>query len=91
MRTIEEVVDEIENIEIDDINVSRAVSIAERLDEILEIHRTEKLTGYWFIDERPESNRETICSNCEQPIFKFHKLDFDYRPNYCPNCGAKME
>ena len=46
--------------------------------------------GHWFVDERPESNREIICSNCEQPIFKYHKMDFDYRPNFCPNCGAKM-
>lgn len=51
----------------------------------------EQKVGCWFIDERPESNREIICSNCEQPIFKFHKLDFDYRPKYCPNCGAKMK
>ena len=48
-------------------------------------------SGEWFIDERPESDREVICSNCDQPIFKYHKLDFDYRPKYCPNCGAKME
>lgn len=47
--------------------------------------------GHWFVDERPESDREVICSNCEQPIFKYHKLGFDYRPKYCPNCGAKME
>lgn len=47
--------------------------------------------GQWFIDERPESDREIICSNCEQPIFKYHKMDFDYRPKYCPNCGAKMQ
>lgn len=46
--------------------------------------------GHWYIDERPESDREIICSNCEQPVFKYHKLDFDYRPKYCPNCGAKM-
>lgn len=50
---------------------------------------TEK-TGRWFVDEGPESNREIICSNCEQPIFKYHKMDFDYRPRFCPNCGAKM-
>lgn len=50
----------------------------------------EDVTGHWFVDERPEGDREIICSNCEQPIFKYHKLDFDYRPNYCPNCGAKM-
>ena len=47
--------------------------------------------GQWFIDERPESNREVICSNCDQPIFKYHKLDFDYRPKYCPNCGKRMD
>lgn len=46
--------------------------------------------GHWIIDERPESDRETICTNCDQPIFKYHKLDFDYRPPFCPNCGAKM-
>ena len=46
--------------------------------------------GQWFVDERPESNREIICSNCEKPVFRYHKIDFDYRPNYCPNCGAKM-
>lgn len=51
----------------------------------------EPKTGHWFVDERPESDREIICSNCEQPIFRYHKLDFDYRPKYCPNCGAKMK
>ena len=51
----------------------------------------ESRMGYWFVDERPESDREIICSNCEQPIFKYHKMDFDYRPKYCPNCGARME
>lgn len=47
-------------------------------------------TGHWFVDERPESDREVVCSNCDQPIFKYHKLDFDYRPKYCPNCGVRM-
>ena len=51
----------------------------------------ENIHGEWIVDERPESNREIICSNCEQPIFKYHKLDFDYRPNFCPNCGASMK
>jgi len=50
----------------------------------------EPKTGHWYIDERPESNREVTCSNCDQPMFKYHRLDFDYRPKYCPNCGAKM-
>lgn len=50
----------------------------------------EPKTAHWYIDERPESDREVICSNCEQSVFKYHKLDFDYRPKFCPNCGAKM-
>lgn len=65
--------------------------MGEYLRKTLKMLQAEPCTGYWFVDERPESNREIICSNCEQPVFKYHKLDFDYRPNYCPNCGAKME
>ena len=61
------------------------------LMDVLEKQMQEQRTGHWFVDERPESNREVICSNCEQPAFKYHKLDFDWRPIYCPNCGAKMQ
>ena len=45
-------------------------------------------TGYWFVDERPESDRKVICSTCEKPIFRFHKMSFDWRPEYCPHCGS---
>jgi hypothetical protein len=63
--------------------------LKERVDKLPPVTPQPK-TGHWFIDERPESDRETICSNCEQPIFKYRKLDFDYRPKDCPNCGTKM-
>ena len=46
----------------------------------------EQKTGQWRIN-----NRELICSNCDKSIFKHHKLNFDYKPKYCPHCGAKME
>lgn len=62
----------------------------EALDIAIKTIEQKEKTGHWFIDERPESGKEVICSNCEQPVFKYHKLEFDYRPNYCPNCGAKM-
>ena len=58
--------------------------------KLLEELEQEPKRGHWYIDERPESDREVICSNCEQAVFKYHKIDFDYRPNYCPNCGADM-
>ena len=60
------------------------------LETAIQVLEQEPKIGHWFVDERPESNREVICSNCEQTVFKYHKLDFDYRPKYCPNCGAKM-
>lgn len=71
-------------------NAGNMGEIIENLEAISKALEQESRKGHWFIDERPESNRETICSNCEQPIFKYHKLDFDYRPSFCPNCGADM-
>lgn len=71
-----------------DTNAFGTMDIAKSV--ILKALEHEPKKGHWFVDERPESNREIICSNCEQPIFKYYKLDFDYRPKYCPNCGAKM-
>lgn len=66
--------------------------IMEYIDKIPSVeNKGEPKIGHWFIDERPESDGEIICSNCEQPVFRYHKIDFDYRPNFCPNCGAKMK
>ena len=63
---------------------------AEACNMAIKALEQEPKVGHWYIDEKPESDREVICSNCEQPIFKYHKLDFDYRPKYCPNCGCRM-
>lgn len=46
--------------------------------------------GYWFVDERPESDREVTCSVCEEPVFRYND-HIDWRPKYCPHCGAKMD
>lgn len=73
-----------------DLDVPYKREIAENILIKLSSVTTIRPKGRWFVDERPESDREIICSNCEQPIFKYHKMDFDYRPKYCPNCGAEM-
>ena len=64
--------------------------LRKRINSLPSVNPQEPKTGHLFVDERPESDREIICSNCEQPIFKYHKMDFDYRPKYCPNCGCRM-
>lgn len=65
------------------------VDLMQKLSDLPSVTPT-RPTGQWFVDERPESDREVVCSNCDNPIFKYHKLGFDYRPKYCPNCGARM-
>ena len=52
-----------------------------RLLESLENQKT----GHWFIREGGN-----VCSNCGDTQFKYTSLDFDWRPHYCPNCGANM-
>ena len=38
--------------------------------------------------------RDWRCSECGEKIHKVRNVDgycYDDKPNYCPNCGAKME
>lgn len=38
--------------------------------------------------------RDWRCSECGGKIYKVRKVDgycFDDKPNYCPDCGAKMD
>lgn len=38
--------------------------------------------------------RDWRCSECGEKIHKVRTVDgycYDDKPNYCPNCGAKME
>lgn len=38
--------------------------------------------------------RDWRCSECGEPIYKVRNVDgycYDDKPNYCPNCGAKMD
>ncbi len=38
--------------------------------------------------------RDWRCSECGEPICKVRHVDgycYDDKPNYCPNCGAKMD
>lgn len=66
-------------------NLAKAMIEAEPAADVATV-----VHGYWFIDERPESDRKVTCSVCEEPVFRY--LDtIDWRPKYCPHCGAKMD
>lgn len=43
----------------------------------------EPKTGRWIDVESLDSALWYVCSECGETDF--------YRPNYCPDCGAKME
>lgn len=42
----------------------------------------------WEIIESEEYRNLCECSNCKDWIVLYRK---DYFPNFCPNCGAKMD
>ena len=52
----------------------------------------ERRTGRWI---PADSQCGIRCSICGVPVDDFcHSIDYidlDYEPNFCPNCGAKME
>lgn len=66
-------------------------SVSNQLDKDIEAFEiaiknleTQK-TGHWFIKEGGN-----VCSNCGNTQLKYTSLDCDWRPHYCPNCGADM-
>ena len=67
---------------------------------ILELLEQEPKTGYWIDDNENEIDAQYgihryKCSECNEYADKFVGGTEDWwdleKPNYCPNCGAKME
>lgn len=45
--------------------------------------------GKWLLHEYPDGYYHTECSECGKVYSE--NVYFLRKPNYCPNCGAKME
>lgn len=59
-------------------------------DHLIEGGVAVQKTGQW-IDHLV---RDWRCSECGERILKVRNVDgycYDDKPNYCPNCGAKMD
>lgn len=67
------------------------VSMLMEIDEQPTI-QTEQRIGKWIPSD---SQCDIHCSVCGVPVDDFcHSIDYidlDYKPNFCPNCGAVME
>lgn len=73
---------------INHLNQSAAKHYSRAVERVIELEPAADVApvrrGYW---KRDQDNRPT-CSECyEEP---YRKSDY-CPPNYCPNCGAKME
>ena len=71
-------------------NATLAIKTMETIKSLFAADVAPVVHGYWFVDERSESDREVICSVCEEPVFRYYN-HIDWRPKYCPHCGAKMD
>ena len=66
------------------------VELTNRIQKLPKADYTEVKRGEWI----DKCVRDWHCSLCDCEIQKIRKVDgycYDDLPNYCPNCGAKMD
>ena len=67
----------------------------EALDMAIQTLEQESRIGHWIDDDDRMGRSIYICSECNEYADKFIGGTEDWwdleKPNYCPNCGAKME
>jgi hypothetical protein len=47
--------------------------------------------GKWIIKRDEYDNEYMMCSCCKEEFYPFDADTVDTTPNYCMNCGAKMD
>lgn len=47
--------------------------------------------GHWIIKTDEYGNEYMMCSYCEDEFYPADEDTVDSTPNYCPNCGARMD
>jgi hypothetical protein len=47
--------------------------------------------GHWIIKTDEYGNEYMMCSCCKDEFYPVDADTVDSTPNYCPNCGAKMD
>lgn len=47
--------------------------------------------GHWIIKTDDYGNEYMMCSCCKDEFYPVDEDTVDSTPNYCPNCGAKMD
>lgn len=80
-----------------EVDISNCTDVEDILSEIItylyeqpEVDAVEVVHGKWV----DYCVRDWRCSECGEKILKVRNVDgycYDDKPNYCPNCGAKMD
>ena len=71
---------------------TREMTMAEAkdiIDEIVDLQPTVEKHGHWYIYYNENKPVVAVCDQCGQVLYYTNR--FEGTPNYCGNCGAKMD
>lgn len=62
-----------------------------QIDELPRADVVEVNHGKWIIRRDEYDNEYMMCSCCKEEFYPFDADTVDTTPNYCMNCGARMD
>lgn len=75
-----------------DIGYNNALTMAESIAKKAPTIEAEPVRhGEWKIKTDDYDCEYIMCSCCKEEFYPADEDTVDTKPNYCPNCGAKME
>lgn len=66
-------------------------AVFDTIDDAPLIDAVEVRHGFWVFDSGDEYSDRYHCSECGKEIDICNEIVAEPKPNYCPNCGAKMD
>ena len=79
---------------VDYYHIRMPIQLASLREALNRVPTAEPKRGHNLADEQPRLARIFYCSECGygfNDIFLCNEADYPIEPNYCPNCGVRMD